>query len=51
MVGRSLVEGGREKISAEMFIPLDEDILLQKNTHAALVHPGEVDENCVIWNP
>ena len=32
------------------FNPLDEDVLLQKNTHAALVHPVEVEENFDNWN-
>ena len=45
MVGMSLVEGGRGKVSMEMFNPLDEDVLLWKNIHAALVHPVEVEEN------
>ena len=50
MVGRSLVEEGKEKVSFEMFNPSDEDVLLQKNTHTALVHPMEVDENSDNWN-
>ena len=44
MVSRSLAEGGRGKVSVEMFNPSTEDVL-QKNTHATLVHPLEVDEN------
>ena len=43
-VGRSLVEGGRGKISMEMFYSLDEYVLLQKNTHTALMHLVEVEE-------
>ena len=39
MVGRSPVEGG-SKVSFEMYNPPDEDVLLQKNFPAALVHPG-----------
>ena len=45
MVGRSLVEGGRGKVSVKMFNRLDKDTVLQKNTHAALIHPMEVEEN------
>ena len=33
-----------------MFIPLDVDVLLWKNTHAVLVHPVEVDEISDNWN-
>ena len=44
MVGRSLVEGGRGKVNIEMFNPSEEDIVLFKNTHSALVHPVEVEE-------
>ena len=43
MVGRSLVEGGRGKVSVEIFNLSHEDVVLQKNTHAALMHPVEVD--------
>ena len=43
MVGRSLVKGGRGKVSLEMFSPSDEDVLLWKNTHTTLVHPVEVE--------
>ena len=45
MVGRSLVEGGRGKISVEMFNPLDEDIFLWNITCISLLHPVEVEEN------
>ena len=41
----SLVEGERGKVSVEMFDPSDEDVIIPKNTHAALVHPMEVEEN------
>ena len=44
IVGRSLLERGRE-VHVEMFNPLDEDVLQWKNTHVALVHPVEVEEN------
>ena len=44
MVGRSLVEGGTGKVAIEMFNPSEEDVLLHKNTHSALVHPVEVNE-------
>ena len=44
MVGRSLVEGGSGKVAIEMFNPSEEDVLLHKNTHSALVHPVEVNE-------
>ena len=44
MVGRSLVEEGTGKVAIEMFNPLEEDVLLNKNTHSALVHPVEVNE-------
>jgi len=43
MVGRSLVEGGKGKVDVEMFNPSDEDVILYKNTHTALVHPVELD--------
>ena len=32
------------KMSIEMFNPSEEDVLLHKNTHSALVHPVEVNE-------
>ena len=43
MVGRSPVEGGMRKVAIEMFKPSEEDVLLHKNTHSALVHPVEVN--------
>ena len=42
MVGSSLVEGGTGSVAVEMFNPLEEDVLLNKNTHSALVHSVEV---------
>ena len=33
----------------EMFNLSDEDVHLWKNTHAALVHPMEVEENSENW--
>ena len=47
LVGRSLVEGGRGKVCVEMFNPSEEDVLLHKDTHTALVHPVEVEEALV----
>ena len=44
VVGRSLVEGGMGRVAVEMFNPLEENVLLNKNTHSALVHPVEVKE-------
>ena len=45
MVFKSLLEGGRRRVSVETFNPSDEDDLLQKNTHLVLVHPVEAEEN------
>ena len=45
LVGRSLVEGGRGKVCMEMFNPSEEDVVLHKDTHAALVHPVEVEDD------
>ena len=42
MVGRSLVEGGTGRVAVEMFNPPEEDVLLNKNTHSALVHLVDV---------
>ena len=44
MVGRSLVDGGKGRVNIEMFNPSDEEVVLHKNTHTALVHPVEVEE-------
>ena len=44
LVGRSLVEGGRGKVCVEMFNPSEEDVLLHRDTHTALVHPVDVEE-------
>ena len=49
MMGRSLLEKGRGKVSVEMFNPLDEGVVW-KNIHAALVHPLEVNESFVNRN-
>ena len=38
-------EVSRGKVSVEMIYPLDEDVFLWKSTHAALLHPIEVEEN------
>ena len=43
LVGRSLVSGGSGCVSIEMFNPSDTEIILNKNTHSALVHPVIVD--------
>ena len=43
MVGRSLVKGCRGKVDVEMFNPSEEDVVLHRNTHTALVHPVEVE--------
>ena len=42
MVGQSLDEGGMGRVAVDMFKPSEEDILLNKNTHSALLHPVEV---------
>ena len=42
MVGQSLVEGGMGRVALKMFNPSEEDVLFNKNTHSALVHPVEV---------
>ena len=49
MVGRSLVEGGRRKVSVESFNPSDEDNLLQKNNHAALAHLEEAYDGRILY--
>ena len=59
MVRVWLVEGGRQKVDIEMFNSLEEEVMLSKSTHSALVHPVEVkkvrDEEkrtsgeCVAW--
>ena len=43
MVGRSLVEGGTGSVAVEVLNP-SEEVLLDKNTHSALVHPVEIKE-------
>ena len=45
LVGRSLVEGGRGKVSTEMFNPSEEEVTLNRNTHSTLVHAVEVKED------
>ena len=44
MVGRSLVGGGKGKVNIEMFNPSEEDVVLFKNTHSALVHPVVLED-------
>jgi hypothetical protein len=44
LVGRSVVEGGRGHLNLEMFNPSEEEIILYKNTHSALVHPVVVEK-------
>ena len=43
MIGQSLVEGCTGKVTLEMFNPSEEDIVLHKNMHTALVHPGDIE--------
>ena len=45
MIGRSLVEGGKGRVSMEVFNPSEEDVVLHKNTHSAVVHPVEIEED------
>ena len=45
MVGRSLVGGGRGRVCLEVFNPSEEDVVLHKDTHSAMVHPVEVEED------
>ena len=45
MVDRRLLEEEGWETSIEMFNPSEEDVLLWKNSRAALVHPVEVEEN------
>ena len=42
-IGQSLVEGCSGKVTLEIFYPSEEDIVLQKNRQAALVHPVDID--------
>lgn len=44
MVGRSLVEGCKGKVNVEMFNPSEEDVVLHRHTHTALIHPVDVEE-------
>ena len=48
MIGWSFVEGCSGKVTLGVFNPSEEDIVLYKNTHIALVHPVdiEVTERC-----
>jgi len=43
LVGRCLVEGGRSRVVMDMCNPTEEPIILHKDTHAALVHPVEME--------
>ena len=43
LVGRSLIEGGKNRVLIDMCNPTEEDILLHKDTHAALVQPVELE--------
>ena len=43
MVSQSLVEGSTGKAILEMFNLSEEDIVLHKNTHTALVHPVDIE--------
>ena len=44
MVGRSLEEGCSGKVKLEMFNPSEENVVLHKNTHTAVVHPVDVED-------
>ena len=46
MVGRSIVKGGSGMVQVELMNPSEEDIVLNRNTHTALVHP--VEELCTM---
>ena len=43
LVGRSLVEGGSSRVLIDMCNPTEEDIVLHRDTHAALIHPVELE--------
>ena len=43
MTGWSLVEGCTSKVTLEMFNQSEEDIVLHKNTHTALVDPFDIE--------
>ena len=51
LVGRSLVAGGKSRVSVDMFNPSDEDVVLNKDTHTALVYPVDVEESVVEEKP
>ena len=42
MVDRSLLEGCSGKV--KLFNPSEEDVILDKNTHTALVHPVDLED-------